>query len=106
MSDALTHILPLLKTYGRGKLLPLLKTYGRGKLRDFAGNVVSEMDENKGVGKSLKAASMKTARSVLRDLTGRGVRRVIKRKTTKKKTPRKKKKVVRRRVKSDFFDNE
>jgi aldehyde:ferredoxin oxidoreductase len=86
MSDALTHV------------LPLLASYSTKKLKHFAGNVVDELDDHQGMRKSLKRASKKTARSVLRDLSGGSTR-------SAKKVKRKRKQKSVKKVKSDFFDN-
>jgi hypothetical protein len=97
MSDALTQV------------LPLLKTYGRAKFRRFAGNVVNELDDQYGVRDSLKRASIKTARSVFRDLTGRSPQGATRKKTKKKPKKAPRKKVVKKKrkvVPADFFDND
>jgi hypothetical protein len=52
------------------QVIPLLKNYSRKKLRDFAGNLATELDQGGGIRKSLKSSAGTTARSVLKDLTG------------------------------------
>jgi hypothetical protein len=78
------------------QVLPLLKNYSRKKLRDFAGNLSTELGEGSGIRKSLKRSASATAKSVLKDLTGGRIKRSSPKKKIKKRKPR---------TKADFFSD-